>query len=135
MKGWLARSTAYTVRRGRSSAVGCWSRWFPRSGVVAESRFQGPNEPYPGHWRTAPTPWPDRLSGDPEARQHLRDGLAILPQLWLAVLKARDIDRRPAEEVAEQFSLTLSQEQQILAQARATLRNQLAVLVARRSGR
>jgi len=135
VKGWLTRATASAVARGRSLPVVAWSRWFPRSGVVAESHFQGPEEPYPGHWRAFPAPWPEDLSHDLSTQQHVQDGLARLPGLWLAVLKARDVDRRSAEDVAQQLGLTRSQEQHILAQARAALLDHLAELVARRSGR
>jgi RNA polymerase sigma-70 factor, ECF subfamily len=110
-----------------------WSRWIPRASVVDQSRFQGPDGPFPGHWRADPAAWPEGVGADPEARGHLRDALDGLPDLWRAVVEARDVHHRSPEEVAEQLDLTVSQEQQVLTQARAALREELARFVARGS--
>jgi RNA polymerase sigma-70 factor (ECF subfamily) len=99
---------------------------------VDESRFQSDAEPFPGHWRSPPAAWPEDLGADRDAAQVLQDGLRALPEPWRAVVAARDVDGRPAEEVAARLGLTVDQQQRILTHARAALRDELAALVARR---
>jgi DNA-directed RNA polymerase specialized sigma24 family protein len=130
VKSWLGRAALNTVRRGRQLTAAPWARWFPRSGAVADSRFQGPGEPFPGHWRSAPPPWPRELG--PEFYQQLRLEVGALPELWGRVLWERDVNHRAPAEVADQLGITKDQEQRILTQARAALRERLAGLVARR---
>jgi DNA-directed RNA polymerase specialized sigma24 family protein len=130
VKAWLGRAALNTVRRGRQLTAVPWARWFPRSGAVADSRFQGPDEPFPGHWRSAPPPWPRELG--PEFYQQLRLEVGALPELWARVLWERDVNHRAPVEVADQLGITMDQEQRILTQARAALRERLAELVARR---
>jgi RNA polymerase sigma-70 factor, ECF subfamily len=130
VKAWLGRATLTTVRRGRQLMAVPWARWFPRSGAVADSRFQGPGEPFPGHWRSVPAPWPREVG--PEFYQQLRIEVGALPKLWRRVLWERDVNHRSPVEVADQLGITVDQEQRILTQARAALRGRLAELVAHR---
>jgi RNA polymerase sigma-70 factor (ECF subfamily) len=107
-----------------------WARWFPRPGAVADSRFQGPDQPFPGHWRSVPDPWPRDVG--PEFYQQLRIEVGALPELWRLVVWERDVNHRSPVEVAHQLGITMDQEQRILTQARAALRERLAQSVARR---
>jgi len=107
-----------------------WGRLFRAEPLVPDSAFQGREEPYPGHWRHFPEPWPTtpaRGNGAEEqtAQQHAAvvDGLAHLPDVWRRVLTAHDIEGRSDQEVADELQLTPRQERDILARARAALRH------------
>lgn len=103
-----------------------WTRWFRRASPVDGRLFQDPGDPYPGHWRRSPDPWPAGFTTGDTAREQLRHALAELPPLWRAVVEARDITGQDAASVAAELGLTAGQEQQILNQARAALRTSLA---------
>ena len=49
-----------------------------------------------------------------------------LPPVWRAVLLARDRDRRPAEQVADDLGISLAQQRRILNRARAAVRDEVA---------
>ena len=133
MKAWLARAAATTVLRGEGNArIARWSRWFRRAGPVPDSEFQGPDEPYPGHWRHFPEPWPSAVAADPGVRQRLREAMDELPATWRTVVGQRDIAGRPSEDVSHQLGITVEQQRSILTMARAALRDQLASFFSRR---
>lgn len=127
VKGWLARAAASTVRRGPGhTRVVRWSRWFPRARPVDDGLFQGAGDPYPGHWRQSPGPWPDGFAAGDFAHRELRRGLGELPVSWRRVIYLRDVAGRDAASVAAELGLTARQAEQILNQARAALRASLA---------
>jgi hypothetical protein len=80
---------------------------------VSETAFQDTGEPYPGHWREAPEPWPDAGSAYPQRRAALRRAFANLPDLWRRVLLGRDT------------RLTAAERRDVLARAHGTLRSAL----------
>jgi DNA-directed RNA polymerase specialized sigma24 family protein len=126
VKGWLARATASTAEHGRArSGVRRWIRWLPGHDPV-DPRFQGSDGPHPRHWRSAPEPWPAGFTDDPAARDRLHRAVRSLPPLWRAVLLARDRDRRPAEQVADDLGISLDQQRRILNRARAAVRDEVA---------
>lgn len=100
-------------------------RWLPGRGEPVDARFQSVDEPYPRHWRTPPTPWPP----DAITTQRLQRAVQALPDLWRAVLLARDGDRVPADRVAADRGLTVGQQRRILNRARAAVRDALATQV------
>jgi DNA-directed RNA polymerase specialized sigma24 family protein len=128
MKAWLARAATNTVLRGEHprNRVARWSRWFPTTATVDEARFQGADEPHPGHWRRFPRAWPPIDPDDPVIRDTLASGIDALPRRWRAVVVARDVDGRPAAEVSEQHGVTPAQQRAMLNRARAMLRERLA---------
>jgi RNA polymerase sigma-70 factor (ECF subfamily) len=134
MKGWLARAAAYTVLRGENprNRLARWSRWFPTTATVDESRFQGADEPYPRHWREFPQAWPAVEPADPAVRDTLASALDDLPRPWRDVVIARDIRRLSPAEVSEQQGITPEQQRAMLNCARASLRERLAKRFARR---
>jgi DNA-directed RNA polymerase specialized sigma24 family protein len=95
---------------------------------VPDGAFQDEGEPYPGHWRHPPEPVPPaRLT-----QEQLLAALADLPPTWRDVLLRHDgPTQEPAEpagvdaRVADELGLTLDQEHDILARARAALRDRL----------
>ena len=127
MKSWLARAAAATVLRGEGSTrIARWSRWFHRAGPVPDREFQGADEPYPGHWRHLPEPWPSDFATDPGLRQCLREALDELPATWRAVVHQRDVEGRPGEDVARRLGISVERQRSIRTMARAALRDRLA---------
>jgi DNA-directed RNA polymerase specialized sigma24 family protein len=136
MKAWLGRAAATTVLGGREHARrGWWSRWFRRAGPVPDDAFQGPDQPYPRHWRHFPDPWPPVSGSDPAVPDRLRRALDELPSTWRAVVHGRDIARRDGDNVARELGITVEQQRAILNQARAALRGRLADLLSRQGRR
>lgn len=133
MKGWLGRAAASTVRRGEGRTPATrWSRWFPTTSPVDDALFQGPDDPYPGHWRELPPPWPPGFTDEEATVDELRQALEDLTPSWRAVAQARDVAGRGAAEVADDRGITVDQEQRILNRARAALREALGHLLSRR---
>jgi DNA-directed RNA polymerase specialized sigma24 family protein len=127
VKAWLARAAAITVLRGEGrTRIARWARWFRRASPVPDSAFQGSDEPYPGHWRHLPEPWPPAVAADPAVGQRLREALDELPVTWRAVVHRHDIAGQPSEDVAHELGITVEQQRRILTMARAALRDQLA---------
>jgi RNA polymerase sigma-70 factor, ECF subfamily len=136
VKGWLARAVANTVLRGEhGSRIARWSRWFRRAGPVADSRFQGPTDPYPRHWRQFPQPWPRMSMKDATIGEHLRHVLDGLPPRWRTVVDRHDIAGRSDTDIADDLGITHEQVRSILTAARAELRDQIAELLGRGGGR
>ena len=101
--------------------------------TVDPDRFQGPDEPYPGHWRGLPAPWPDLASSpeqrtlDAELQARLESALAGLPERQRAVITLRDVQGRPAEEVCAILEISPANQRVLLHRARAHVRAQLEV--------
>lgn len=109
-----------------------WAHWFRARPLVPDAAFQGTNEPYPGHWRRFPELWPGAPAGEPDAdarttRHHaaVEAALAGLPALWRHVVLARCLARRDDQQVAADLGLTVKQLRDILARARAAVRDEL----------
>lgn len=137
MNGWLSRAVANTARRGedRRNRIARWTRWFPASPAVDESRFQGPEDPHPRHWRKFPEPWPSRDAVDPTVRAELQDAMSELPRPWRNVVQQRDVDGRAPAHVSADLQINAAQQRDILNRARAILRARLAELLARDDAR
>jgi RNA polymerase sigma-70 factor (ECF subfamily) len=134
MKAWLARAAANTILRGEQprNRLARWSRWYPATPTVEESRFQAAGEFYPGHWRAFPDTWSPEDLADPSVSDLLASAIDELPRPWRDVVIARDVLQRSADEVTEQQGLTADRQRAILNRARATLRERLAKRFARR---
>lgn len=119
-KNWLGRLEANTVRRvaRRTGAVG--ARFF-RAPLVPDQAFQDAGEPYPDHWGHFPQPWAPGVAtpGAVEA------ALTALPETWRRVVLRRDRDGLDDADVAAELGLTVEQERDVLARARAALRDRL----------
>jgi RNA polymerase sigma-70 factor, ECF subfamily len=109
-----------------------WAQWFRAKPLVPDAAFQDATEPYPGHWRRFPEPWPAAPTGRPspqartaEQQMALDAALTRLPPLWRRVVTAHDVTGRADQQVADELGLTLEQERDILARARAAVRDQL----------
>lgn len=121
-KGWLSRALAGMALRGAE----------PPS--VDAARFQGPEDPFPGHWREFPARWPRIDPADPAVRARLRAAVGELPPGWQAVVCQRDVRERPPAEVSDDLGLTAAQQRAVLNRARAFLRERLALFLNRAPG-
>jgi RNA polymerase sigma-70 factor (ECF subfamily) len=115
-KNWLAAAWAHLLRA---------------EPLVPDAAFQDANEPHPGHWRRFPEPWPAAPADQDEAQDlneqiaALEAALAGLPELWRRVVVARYLVGGDDQQVADDFVLTVDQVRDILARARAAVRDQL----------
>jgi RNA polymerase sigma-70 factor, ECF subfamily len=116
----LGRLEANTVRRVARRAGTVGARFF-RAPLVPDRAFQDDGEPYPDHWRRFPQPWGPEVA-TPDA---LEAALAALPETWRRVVLRRDRDGVDDADVAAELGLTLEQERDVLARARAALRDRL----------
>jgi RNA polymerase sigma-70 factor (ECF subfamily) len=96
--------------------------------TVDPSRFRGPGEPYPGHWRSPPEQWPSPESAaiDAETRRMLAAAVADLPERQRVVVVLRDVEGYPAEEVCQILDITPANQRVLLHRARAAVRAALA---------
>jgi RNA polymerase sigma-70 factor (ECF subfamily) len=94
--------------------------------AVDPGRFRDDTEPYPGHWREFPAPWPEVDPADPVVLAAVEAGLALLPDTWARAVRGRDIERRPEADVAAELGVTVAQLRLLVNRARAELREHLA---------
>jgi RNA polymerase sigma-70 factor, ECF subfamily len=129
LKTWLFRIVSNTAKtRGVREA-----RSIPFSSLgddqsdttVAQERFLGDGERFPGHWAVPPSSW----AGVPEARllasetmDVIRRAIERLPASQRAVLELRDIEGLSAEEVCNALDLTETNGRVLLHRARAKVR-------------
>jgi len=95
--------------------------------TVDPSRFQGPDEPYPGHWRRFPDAWPSPESEVMwrEARGMIDAVLADLPHRQRVVITLRDVEGYTSDEVCSILDITAGNQRILLHRARAAVRRQL----------
>lgn len=126
LKTWVYRILVNTAkRRGtRESRSVPWSSVGP---TVDPERFQGPDEPFPGHWREFPAPWPDGLQQvlAVETRARLAEAVARLPERQRVVLVLRDVEGYEAAEVCSILEITAANQRVLLHRARACVRADL----------
>jgi RNA polymerase sigma-70 factor, ECF subfamily len=95
--------------------------------TVDPARFQGPDEPFPGHWRQFPDPWP---SPETEVMRQevwatLNAALADLPHRQRVVITLRDVDGYTSEEVCAMLDVSAANQRVLLHRARAAVRQRL----------
>jgi RNA polymerase sigma-70 factor, ECF subfamily len=113
------------VREGRTLP---WSSLLPAGEdlppTVDPGRFRGPDDEYPGHWRSFPAPWrtPERAALDGEIRVLLHRLLAELPDRQRVVVTLRDVESYTAAEVCSMLELSAGNQRVLLHRGRATVR-------------
>jgi RNA polymerase sigma-70 factor, ECF subfamily len=136
LRTWVYRilvNTAKTrgVREHRSVP---WSSLGDEAGgpTVDPDLFRGPEDPYPGGWRSFPQEWrsaeDDAL--DAEVRDHLRAALEKLPERQRIVLTLRDVIGCSSEEVCDLLEVSAANQRVLLHRARAAARAVLAAYLA-----
>ena len=95
--------------------------------AVDPDRFQGDDDVWPGHWATPPRPWnkPDRRLLSLEAREHLKEALAKLPERQRLIVCLRDVEGLASREVRERLGLTEENQRVLLHRGRSRLRAEL----------
>jgi RNA polymerase sigma-70 factor (ECF subfamily) len=92
--------------------------------TVDPARFRGADDPYPGHWRSAPPAWPAPEDGvvAAETRRLLAAALAGLPARQRVVVTLRDVSGHSSDEVCELLSISAANQRVLLHRGRAALR-------------
>ena len=92
--------------------------------VVDPDRFQKDDEAWPGHWATPPRPWqkPERRLLSLEAREHLKEALAQLPERQRVIVGLRDVEGLSAGEVCDLLDLSQENQRVLLHRGRSRLR-------------
>jgi RNA polymerase sigma-70 factor, ECF subfamily len=131
VKTWAYRILVNTARR-RAEREGRSLPWSSMTSdddgpTVEAERFQGPGEPYPGHWRLFPPPWPspEEHAQTGELRAVLAEACARLPARQRAVLVLRDVDGYSAEEACAILGVSATYQRVLLHRARAFVRGRL----------
>lgn len=136
LKTWVFRILLNKARRlgSKESRTVPWSSMAPEGSgpTVDPARFQGPDEPYPGHWREWPDPWPapeDAVLAI-EMRHRAGAALAELPERQRVVLTLRDVEGYDGAEVCSILDITAANQRVLLHRARAHVRRRLEDYVA-----
>ncbi|HKA69391.1 MAG TPA: sigma-70 family RNA polymerase sigma factor [Actinomycetes bacterium] len=132
LKTWVYRILVNTAkRRGqRESRTIPWSSLqtgADEGPTVDPARFRGPGEPWEGHWREFPAPWP---SPEPaalaaEIRAVVTAALGRLPVRQRTVITLRDVEGLTSDEVSELLEITAANQRVLLHRARAFVRGEL----------
>jgi RNA polymerase sigma-70 factor (ECF subfamily) len=133
LKTWVYRILVNTAKRrgGRESRTVPWSSLLPtpddEGPTVDPARFGGPGDPYPGHWREFPAPWPSpeqhALAG--EVRALVGEALARLPERQRVVITLRDVEGYGSDEVSSILDISAANQRVLLHRARAFVRGRL----------
>lgn len=96
--------------------------------AVGLDRFQGPGQADPGWWASYPRAW----SGAPEQRLLAQEtqgvvdqAIAALPPAQREVIRLRDVEGRPADEVCNILNITETNQRVLLHRARSKVRRAL----------
>jgi RNA polymerase sigma-70 factor, ECF subfamily len=112
------------------------ARSIPMSAFVVEGdepsvepeRFHGPDEPYPGHWRSYPTDWrtlPEQQLLSRETLDVVSRAIEALPEAQRLVITMRDVTGCSSEEVCEALGVSEGNQRVLLHRARSRVRAEL----------
>ena len=96
--------------------------------AVEPERFRGPDDPFPGHWRSYPTDWrtvPEQRLLSEETLRIVREAIEELPDSQRTVISLRDVAGFSAEEVCEVLGISEGNQRVLLHRARARVRARL----------
>ena len=142
-KTWLFR---ILVNRARTRAVRN-ARTIPMSAFVQEetesqesavdsARFRPADDRYPGHWLPLLKPSAEDLPEERllagELEDLVRNALATLPPAQAEVVRLRDVEGLPSEDVCEVLSLTEGNQRVLLHRGRSKIRAALETYMAAR---
>jgi RNA polymerase sigma-70 factor (ECF subfamily) len=134
LKTWVYRilvNTAkrYAAREGRVLPWSSLSDQEAQDSTVDPMRFQGPDDPHPGHWRAVPAPWPglspegEVLAG--EISSEVAAALGQLPDRQRIVITLRDVEGLTTDEVGAILNISEGYQRVLLHRARAFVRSKL----------
>ena len=121
----IARTRA--VREARSVPFSSFEGEHGEPAVEPE-RFRGPDDPFPGHWRSYPTDWrtlPEERLVSGETLGLVRQAIAELPENQKLVITLRDVTGCTAVEVCETLGVSPENQRVLLHRARARVRARL----------
>ena len=96
--------------------------------AVEPERFRGPDDPFPGHWRSYPTDWrtlPEGRLLSAETLDLVRRAIEELPEAQRTVITLRDVTGCSAEEVCETLGISEGNQRVLLHRGRARVRARL----------
>ncbi len=93
--------------------------------TVDPARFQGADGHWPGHWAAAPLPFPPSpddavIAG--ETMQRLQEAIDGLPSAQREIIRLRDVEGWPADEVCALLSVSQGNQRVLLHRARSKVR-------------
>lgn len=97
-------------------------------GTVDPHRFRDRNDPYPGHWKEPPAPFPETPEGSAlgaELTAIASKALHKLPETQRVVVSLRDVLGFSSEEVCATLSITAANQRVLLHRGRAAVRQEL----------
>ncbi len=96
--------------------------------AVGDDRFRGPEDDYPGHWKTFPVDWPSPEDAAVEAERTRLVAAAIagLPERQQLVITLRDVHGFASDEVCALMELTPANQRVLLHRARTAVRAAVA---------
>jgi RNA polymerase sigma-70 factor, ECF subfamily len=93
--------------------------------AVDPTRFRGPHDAFPGHWRSYPSHWGASADTAVEERETLRvtmRAIAELPPAQQAVIRMRDVQGYSSEEVCAALDVSAGNQRVLLHRARSCVR-------------
>jgi len=93
--------------------------------AVEPERFRGPDDPYPGGWRSFPADWSaaaDRIVGDRETIRVAMRAIAELPPTQQTVIRMRDVEGYSSHEVCGLLGVSEANQRVLLHRARSRVR-------------
>jgi RNA polymerase sigma-70 factor (ECF subfamily) len=118
----IARTRA--VREARSVPFSSFEVEADDPAVEAE-RFRGADDPFPGHWWTYPSDWPQERLLARETLELVREAIEALPEAQRLVITLRDVAGCTPEEVCEALGVSDGNQRVLLHRARARVRAKL----------
>jgi RNA polymerase sigma-70 factor, ECF subfamily len=96
--------------------------------AVEPGRFRGPDDPFPGHWRSYPGNWqrlPEETLAERETLDVVLSTIHQLPPAQRLVITMRDIQGCDAAEVCEVLDVSEGNQRVLLHRARSKVRSAL----------
>jgi RNA polymerase sigma-70 factor, ECF subfamily len=93
--------------------------------AVPRERFRGPDDAYPGHWRTPPGNWHASADAAVEDRETLGvvvRAIADLPPAQQTVIRMRDVEGYSSEEVCSALDVSEGNQRVLVHRARSRVR-------------
>jgi RNA polymerase sigma-70 factor, ECF subfamily len=93
--------------------------------AVEPERFRGPQDGFPGHWRSYPGDWgaaPDVVLEDRETLGVALRAIAALPLAQQTVIRMRDVEGYSSDEVCAALEVSVANQRVLLHRARSRVR-------------
>jgi RNA polymerase sigma-70 factor (ECF subfamily) len=132
LRTWILRILVNTAktRGARDARIVPFASLAPHGDepAVEPGRFRGPDDPFPGHWRSYPGNWqrlPEEALADRETLDVVLSTIQQLPPPQRLVITMRDIQGCDAAEVCEVLDVSEGNQRVLLHRARSKVRSAL----------